>query len=217
MAEVADEGPPGTLPPWRRRNVLITGMVIVAAAVAAAVVLWPGSQSREYTTVPPPCTLVTAATLGRYLPGATSAPLGPSVPGGCHWLSTSGRQGQRELTVVAAVFGSPSGVAEAKKDFELNARGTLQTPNHEITFTVTRQSVPGLGDQAAAQILQPGKNAIPPTPVIVVDVRSVNAALVVTLNVDQAGSARLPTGPQLLSDAVAVARDVLAVLAHAGR
>jgi hypothetical protein len=199
------------------RSVLIAGVVVGAAAIGAAVVLWPGSHPREYTTLPPPCTLVTAATLARYLPGATSAPLGSSVPGGCHWLSTSGRQGQRELTVIGAVFGSPSGVADAKKDFELNAHTTLQTPNHEIAFTVTRQSVPGLGDQAAAQILQPGKNAIPPTPVIAVDVRSANADVLVTLSVDQARSARLPTGPQLLSDAVAITRDVLAVLAHAGR
>ena len=48
------------------------------------------------------------------------------------------------------------------------------------------------------------------------DVRSRNANVPVTLNINQAGSAPLPTGPQLLSDTIAIARDVLAVLANPG-
>jgi hypothetical protein len=108
-------------------------------------------------------------------------------------------------------------VADAKKDFDANSHTTLQTPDDKITFTVTRQSVPGLGDQAAAQIFQPGKNAIPRTPVIAVDVRSRNADVFVTLTINQAGSAPLPTGTQLLSDTIAIARDVLTVLAAPGR
>ncbi len=143
MPETSDGSLPGRRPPvWRRRSVLITSSAAVAAAVAAVVILWPGSQPQEYTTTPPPCTLVTAATLARYLPSAKSAPLGPSVPGGCRWLSISGPLGQRELVVTAAVFGS--------------------------------------------------------------------------VNISQAGSAPPPTGPQLLSDTIAVARDVLAVLANPG-
>ena len=206
---------PPRVPVWRRRSVLITSTAAVAA-VAAAVLLWPGSRPQEYTTMPPPCMLVTAATLARYLPSATSAPLGPSVPGGCRWLSISGPLGQRELLVTAAIFGSSSGVAIAKKTFDLNALSTMQSPDHEITFTVSRQPVPGLGDQAVAQIFQPGKNVLPPVPTIEVDVRSRNADVIVTLNINQAGSAPLPTGPQLVSDTVAIARDVLAVLANPG-
>ncbi len=217
MPETSDGSLPGQRPPvWRRRSVLITSSAAVAAAVAAVVVLWPGSQPQEYTTTPPPCTLVTAATLARYLPSAKSAPLGPSVPGGCRWLSISGPLGHRELVVTAAVFGSSSGVAIAKKSFDLNAHTTMQSPDHEITFTVTRQSVPGLGDQAVAQIFQPGKNVLPPVPAIEVDVRSRNADVTVTVNINQAGSAPPPTGPQLLSDTIAIARDVLAVLANPG-
>ena len=238
MPETSDGGPPGQQPQaqaapdqglrdpslaspprppvWRRRSVLITSTAAVAAAVAAVVVLWPGSRPQEYTTMPPPCTLVTAATLARYLPSATSAPLGPSVPGGCRWLSTSGPLGQRELVVAAAVFGSSSGVTNAKQAFNADAHTTMQSPDHEITFTVTRQSVSGLGDQAVAQIFQPGKTILPPVPAIDVDVRSRNADVTVTLNINQAGSAPLPTGPQLLSDTIAIARDVLAVLANPG-
>ena len=102
---------------------------------------------------------------------------------GCRWLSTSGPLGQRALVVVAAVFGPPSGVAAAKKAFDLDAHAAVQDPDHEVTFTVTRQSVPGLGDQAAAQMFQPGKNVIPPLPVIEVDVRSRNVVVNVTLNI----------------------------------
>jgi hypothetical protein len=214
----AGQAPPPRPPAWRRRSVLITSIAAAAAvaAAAAAVVMWPGSQPQRYATLPPPCTLVTAATLARYLPGATSAPLRPSVPGSCSWLSSSGPLGQCELVVTAAVFGSSSGVAIAKKIFDLNAHTTMQTPHHEITFTVTRRSVPGLGDQAVAQIFQPGKNALPQVPVIEVGVRSRNADITVTLSISQAGSAPLPTGPQLVSDTIAIARDVLAVLVNPG-
>jgi hypothetical protein len=222
MLETSDGGLPGQQPQvqaapsaWRRRTVLIAGITAVAAAVAA-VVLWPGSQPQAYTTLPPPCTLVTAATVARYLPAAASTPVEPSEGGGCRWLSTTGPGGQRELTVMAAVFGSSSGVADAKRDFDANSHTALRTPDDKITFTVTRQSVSGLGDQAAAQIFQPGKNAIPRTPVIAVDVRSRNADVFVTLTINQAGSAPLPTGTQLLSDTIAIARDVLTVLVAPG-
>ncbi len=209
----AAETVPARRPPfWRRRSVLITGIAAVAAAITA-VVMWPGSQPQEYATLPPPCTLVTAATLARYLPGAASAPLGPSVPGGCRWLSTSGPLGQRVLVVVAAVFGSSSGVADARQVFNADAHNTMTAPGNAITFTVTRRSVPGLGDQAVALVFQPGKNVVPPLPVIEVNARSRNADVLVTLNITQAGSTPPPTGAQLLSDTIAIARDVLAVLA----
>jgi hypothetical protein len=202
-------------PVWRCRSVLITSIAAVAAAVAA-VVLWPGSlaQPQQYTTLPPPCMLVTATALARYLPGATSAPLGPSLPGGCRWVSTSGPQGQRELVVVASIFGSSSGVTLARQAFNANAHSTISSPGSATT--VTRQSVTGLGDQVVAQMVQLGKDFVPRTPIVVVDVRSRNAVVIVTLNIKQAGSAPPPTGPQLLSDTIAIARDVLAVLADSG-
>ena len=61
--------------------------------------------------------------------------------------------------MTAALLGSSSGVAIAKKTFDLNALSTMQSPDHEIAFTVSRQPVPGLGDQAVAQIFQPGKTS----------------------------------------------------------
>src|SRR6266487_2839669 len=62
---------PRRRPAWGRRRVLIPAVAAVAVAVAAAVVLWPGPRAQEYRALPPPCTLVTTATLAKYVPGAT--------------------------------------------------------------------------------------------------------------------------------------------------
>ena len=207
---------PQRRPAWRRRRVLITRTAVAAAAVATAVVLWPASRPQGYARLPPPCTLVTAATLAKYVPGATSKPLGPSVPGGCDWHGTSGSLGQRDLVVVAAVFGSPAGVTLARQLFDLDSHAPISTPHHEITFTVTRRSVPGLGDQAVVRIFQPGKNVVPPLPEIEVDVRSRNAEFSVSFNVDLPGAQPPPSGPELVSETSAIARNIMAVLASPG-
>jgi len=207
----ADPGPavPRRRPAWRRRSALIPAVAVVAAA-AAAVVLWPGPQAQEYRALPPPCTLVTAATLAKYVPGATGKPLSPPG-GGCEWHGISGSLGQRDLLVSVAIFGSSSGVAQARKLFDLDAHTTaISAP--DITFTVTRRPLPGLGDQAMVQIYQPGKNVVPPLPDVVVDVRSRNAEFSVTLNIDLPGAQPPPTSAELVSETIAIARDVLAVL-----
>jgi hypothetical protein len=201
---------------WGRRRVLIPGVAAVAAAVAAALVLWPGSRARGYAALPPPCTLVTAATLAKYVPGATGKPLSPSAAA-CEWHGSSGSLGQRDLLVSAAVFGSSSGVARARQLFGLDAHATvISAPRHEITYTVTRRPLTGLGDQAMVQIYQPGKNVVPPLPVVVVDVRSQNAEFSVTFNIDLPGAQPPPTSAELVSETIAIARDVLAVLASPG-
>ena len=192
---------------WRRRRVLIP-------AAAAAVVLWPGPQAQEYRALPPPCTLVTTATLAKYVPGATGKPLSPPV-GGCEWHGISGSLGQRDLLVSVAVFGSSSGVAQARQLFDLDAHATAISAPH-ITFTVTRRPLPGLGDQAMVQIYQPGNNVVPPLADVVVDVRSQNAEFSVTFNIDLPGAQPPPTSAELVSETIAIARDVLAVLASPG-
>jgi len=161
---LAPADPASTVPrrrsAWRRRRVLIPAVAAVAAAVAAAVVLWPGPWAQEYRALPPPCTLVTTATLAKYVPGATGKPLSPPA-GGCEWHGISGSLGQRDLLVSVAVFGSSSGVAQARQLFDLDAHATAISAPH-ITFTVTRRPLPGLGDQAMVQIYQPSKNVVPP-------------------------------------------------------
>jgi hypothetical protein len=207
---------PQRRPAWRRRRVLISAAV-VAVAVAAAVVLWPGSRAQGYASLPPPCTLVTAATLVKYVPSATGKPLSPPAAGSCEWHGSSGSLGQRDLLVSAAVFGSSSGVAQARQIYDVEAHATaISTSHDEITFTVTRRPVPGLGDQAVVQIYQPGKDVVPQLPVVVVDVRSRNAEFSVTFNIDLPGTQAPPTSAELVSETIAIARSVLAVLASPG-
>lgn len=215
---LAPADPASTVPrrrsAWGRRRVLIPGVAAVAAVVAAAVVLWPGPRAQGYAALPPPCTLVTAATLAKYVPGATGKPLSPPAVG-CEWHGSSGSLGQRDLLVSAAVFGSSSGVAQARQLFDLDAHATAISAPH-ITFTVTRRPLPGLGDQAMVQIYLPGKNVVPPLADVVVDVRSQNAEFSVTFNIDLPGAQPPPTSAELVSETIAVARDVLAVLASYG-
>jgi len=212
---LAPADPASTVPrrrsAWGRRRVLIPAIAAVAAAVAAAVVLWPGPRAQEYRTLPPPCTLVTTATLAKYVPGATGKPLSPPA-GGCEWHGISGSLGQRDLLVSVAVFGSSAGVAQARQLFDLDAHATAISAPH-ITFTVTRRPLPGLGDQAMVQIYQPSKNVVPPLADVVVDVRSQNAEFSVTFNIDLPGAQPPPTSAELVSETIAIARDVLAVLA----
>ncbi len=205
---------PRRRPAWGRRRVLIPAVAAVAVAVAAAVVLWPGPRAQEYRALPPPCTLVTTATLAKYVPGATGKPLSPPA-GSCEWHGISGSLGQRDLLVSVAVFGSSSGVAQARQLFDLDAHATAISAPH-ITFTVTRRPLPGLGDQAMVQIYQPGKNVVPPLAVVVVDVRSQNAEFSVTFNIDLPGAQPPPTSAELVSETIAIARDVLAVLVSPG-
>jgi hypothetical protein len=152
--------------------------------------------------------------LAKYVPGATGKPLSPPA-GGCEWHGISGSLGQRDLLVSVAVFGSSSGVAQARQLFDLDAHAIAISAPH-ITFTVTRRPLPGLGDQAMVQIYQPGKNVVPPLADVVVDVRSQNAEFSVTFNIDLPGAQPPPTSAELVSETIAIARDVLAVLASPG-
>jgi hypothetical protein len=127
----------------------------------------------------------------------------------------SGSPGQRDLLVPVAVFGSSSGVAQARQLFDLDAHATAISAPH-ITFTVTRRPLPGLGDQAMVQIYRPGKNMVPPLADVAVDVRSQNAEFAVTLNIDLPGAQPPPASAELVSETIAIARDVLAVLASPG-
>ena len=115
--------------------------------------------------------------------------------------------------VLPVIYDFPSGITIAKQGFNSDVRLTVSNPSPKVTFTVTRQSMTGLGDQAAAEIYWEKSNVPPPTPGVLLYVRSRNADLTVTININQAGSAPLPTGSQLLSETIAIARAVLTVLA----
>jgi hypothetical protein len=227
MSEASDGGGPGQEPKtvagrwppdpaaqprrpiWRRRSVLIPVLIAVAAAIAAAI-LAPGAPPGPYTSLPAPCALVPAATLARYVPPfATAKPEHVPPLVGCDWISNAAI-GERELVVLVMIYSSSS---TARQLFADNARVDQFRLSPGVTASVTRPSVTGLGDQAAAQVAWLRTDVPPPTPSVDLEVLSRNADLTVTYGFNVAGTDPLPTGPQMLSDAIAVARAVLAVLA----
>src|SRR5437773_5407554 len=77
------------VPSWARRRPLLTGFgagILAAAVIAGAVfvAVQPSGPPRgAYTSLPKqPCAMISAAELGRYLPGATGIPvtIGTSGP-----------------------------------------------------------------------------------------------------------------------------------------
>lgn len=207
---------------WSRRKPLVIGFCagILAAAVAAVVVLVatrPGTQPLRYASLPIPCGAVTAASLAKYMPDASSNP--QSMPsstadqeGACTWSSITGGQ-DRSLGVQLDVYGTSSGLAHAQLAY---TRGASAGSCCKGT-TVSTTPVTGLGDQAVAKVITVrsaagGKEALPGIAVLA---RSGNADIAVSYSDFPIGSARpaLTTATEQAA-AVAMARDVLAALAN---
>jgi hypothetical protein len=194
----------------RRRGMLIAGIAVIVTAITATVLGSRPSAQPEQGALPPPCELVMATTVARYLPGATSKPMGSSLPGGCEWHSTSLSLGQRDLIVAANTFGSPSEATLARNAFNADAHSTFSSSDGAIT--TNRQPVTGLGDQAMA-LEQYGKDNVPQTPVVALYTRSGSTVVTVVLAINSPGSDTPPASTQLLSDTIAITRNVLTVLA----
>lgn len=221
----ADGGPgdPSPIPPapplrppvWRRRSILLTGIAaaVVTIVAVAAVVVWPGSGSGQYTSLPSACSMVTAGKLAKYVPGAVSAEEDTYPQAQCTWLSSSGGRINIELTLNVGIFETSSGRTFAQQAFVDETRLGLFSPYNEITLSVTKESVTGLGDQAAARVARPGPGFPSHGSVLALWVRSGNAILTLVYAPDVTGSAQVPAAPQMLSDTIAMARDVLTVLA----
>ena len=191
------------------------------AAVIAAVVLVvarPGGQPLKYTSLPPACDTVSAASLAKYLPDATSSPQSrPSSSadqeGACSWSSITGGQ-DRDLLVLLDVYGTSSGLTKAQQAYQGDI--ALSVSSHDATLS--RRLVTGLGDQATAQfiIVKPGGTgtaAAPPQ--VILTVRSGNADINLSYAVFPIGSARPALTPAAeLAGTIAMARDVLVALAN---
>jgi hypothetical protein len=206
---------------WFRRRPLIAGFGagILAAAVIAAVVLIvvrPGGQSLRYTGMPAPCITVTAASLAKYMPDATSSPLSrPSSStdqeGACSWSSITDGQ-DRNLLVVVDVFGSSSGLTKAQQAYMHSAAPSNCCKNLQVSMP----PVTGLGDQARALLITPKPAGTSATaPGISLVVRSGNADVELFYSDFPIGSARPSVTPAAeLAGAIAMGRDVLAALAN---
>jgi hypothetical protein len=221
------------MPSWTRRRPLLTGFgagILAAAVMAGAVfvAVQPSGPPRgAYTSLPKqPCTMISAAELGKYLPGATGIPVtigtsGPVRAGTCKWSSTTGDEA-RTLIAQVLLYSSPSSVSLARQAYRSLA-ASLDCRCKGVT--VTLRPAPGIGDQATEGFISAGPEAdfvsspnasLPGANLLV---RSSNA--VVSLNLDTMATASglpmaSPPDAAQVAAMISMARGVLAQLAQAG-
>ena len=207
------------LPTWVRRRPVAAasgaGILVVAAAILVAV--WPSAQQRTYAGIPARCEVLTAATLAKYLPEATSSLQRPSVTtvsqvDECNWNSVTDGQ-SRSLTVLMVLYKSSTGLTDAQSGYQTllsDQAGTLGKG-----ATVSTRPVTGLGDQAMSMVItaRTFQGGTPP-PQIGLVVRSGNADILLNYSTIPIGSAQAPTIAEQVAGTIAMARDVLAALAH---
>jgi hypothetical protein len=118
----------------------LTGMISMAQdildglAQPSAVASVPVSPEPHYTGSPDPCSLITAATLATYAPGATAQRSGSSS---CSWASK-----------IMLTLSSFADAASARQNFDLNSQANSRTITGEtVTGSVW---MPDLGEEAAA-------------------------------------------------------------------
>jgi hypothetical protein len=117
----------------------LTGMISMAQdildslAQPSVVAAVPVSPEPHYTGSPDPCSLITAATLATYAPGATAQPTGSAS---CSWGS------------VLLTLSSFADAASARQSFDINAQANSRTIAGEtVTGSVW---MPDLGEEATA-------------------------------------------------------------------
>ena len=208
------------LPPWLRRRPVIAGfgagILVVAAVILVAV--WPSAQQLKYTGIPAPCKVLTAATLAKYLPEATSRPQSGSVGtvsqvDTCNWSSVTRGQ-SRILSVTIVVYESSSWLREAQAQYQVLASSL--TGSLGKGPVVRTRPVTSLGDQAMSMVItgRPGKDETL-VPQIGLVVRSGNADIALNYSTISIGPASPPTIAEQVAGTAVMARDVLTALAHA--
>jgi hypothetical protein len=205
-------------PPRSRRALLIGfGAGLLAAALVAGIVvaLLPSGQAQKYTTMPAPCTLVSTASLTKYVQGAPgtqrSAPSSSAhQQAACTWINVIGPN-LEALAVEVDIYSSSSGVTLASQHFG-DAPATCLACAKPVRGTT--HPVTGLGDQATATFMASGSGSSADH-AIVMFIRSGNADIFLNYAIGADGpGATLPANAVLLADATAMARDVLASLAN---
>ena len=164
--------------------------------------------------------MLTSGTAARFLPGASSSPTGAasgraSKVGACTWSSIAGGE-DRTLILQVEVYDSAAGTSSAQQAYAKEApAGNCRCQG----YTVTRQAVTGLGDQATMLFTTTGTQTRAGSwtaPAVNLRVRSGNADINVGYTVAGIGRAPAPPGDaELRASAVAMARDVLAALSPA--
>ena len=179
----------------------------------------PAAAKLEYTTLPAPCTMLAPGTVAKFLPGASAspaqaAPAGVSKAGACTWSSTAGNE-DRTLILQVTIYGSATGTSLAQHAY---ARGMPSGNCRCRGYTVTRQAVAGLGDQATVLFTTAGPRgggASWTAPTANMLVRSGNATVNVEYTVAGMGLSKAPDEASLRAATAQLARDVLAALSRA--
>lgn len=201
----------------RTRLLIIAGGCVVVVAVIVATLLTTSTggaadQRPEYTSLPESCELLSAATLATYAPGAswtlrpTSPLYGASKTENCIWQAASGSLGPL-ISVWVSIFDSPDGVAKADRvSGAWNAGGTRSKG-------VTVQAVPGLGDQAVEVSAVTPPVAGSASRSLSLSVAKSNAVIQVGYDIMSPKNGLPENDPAQATQEVAIARDVLAILA----
>jgi hypothetical protein len=126
---------------WRRRSrPLVAGAAVAMALLVAAAATWlasPGRPGPRYSALPDPCALVSAASIGRYAPGAQKFPTSLDVSSGIVFGDCIWSAGQTTISVEVTLYSSAADAAET-----MAPHGALRS----------RQPVVGLGDRAVADL-----------------------------------------------------------------
>ena len=131
-------------PHWRLRSrLLVAGAAAAIALLVAAMAAWPASPGRpapRYSALPDPCALVSAASIGRYTPGAQKFPPSLDVSSGTVFGDCSWSAGSTMIDVQVTL--NPSAADAAKMLGPQDASRSMP--------------VAGLGDRAVAYLTASG-------------------------------------------------------------
>jgi hypothetical protein len=137
--EATTEAVTSARPHWQLRSrPLVAGAAVAMALLVAAVAAWlvsPRRPSPRYSALPDPCALVSAASIGRYVPGAQKFPPSLNVSSGTVFGDCSWSAGSTMIDVQVTL--NPSAADAAKMMAPQGASRSMQL-------------VAGLGDRAVA-------------------------------------------------------------------
>jgi hypothetical protein len=194
-------------PPHRQRQriALIAGAAATAMAAAVAVIALTAAPANPYATPRSVCTLVSPATVAKYVTGQVH---GKSIANGCQW--DAGASGG-----LVVVFSLADNAAQARTGFTESVQAARKKLSYQGTTSIVTgtRAVTGLGDQATVLFESSTTKKHPGTHTgsVSLYIRSRNAIIEVARGAALSGAA-----PALVPGAIAIAREVMAAMPTLG-